>query len=536
MTKQFDAVIIGSGFGGAVTACRLAEHGARVLVLERGRRWSTDTYPRGLGDPWFYDDRRPHRKNGWLDLRFFKRMIVAQGAGVGGGSLCYSSALLRSSPEVFDDGWPAEITFDELSPYYQRASEMLRPRAVPAGQHTRRHRLLHEAATQVGLGDRFFDIPLGVAFDEEFTYDRPNPLDKAHTRPFKNAQGRWQGTCVHLGNCDIGCDVQAKNALDLNYLAQAESHGAEIRDLHLARVIMPESSRFRVTLDRIKGSRLLPEEVTAERVIVAAGSLGSTELLLRCRDQFGTLPNLSKSLGKKWSPNGNLLAPAIYRDRTQVEQSIGPTMSAALNLFDGSERGQRFLITDDGFPNLLLHALRQRNTFPRFSPLAWAFPRPGRRGLDELNPLGHVMVWFGVGVDEGAGQLRLAPRWFAPWAERLTLDWNPTRTEPLIEAAIDVQRRLSEATGGKLHVPLLWRWFRTLITVHPLGGCAMGTSSEDGVVNHRGEVFGHPGLFVADGSIFPRPIGRNPSFTIAALAERIAHLLCNDGLSAAGTQ
>jgi cholesterol oxidase len=529
MTNHFDAVIIGSGFGGAVTACRLAEHGARVLVLERGRRWTPDAYPRSLDDPWFFDDRRPHRKNGWLDLRFFKRMIVAQGAGVGGGSLCYSSALLPCHPAAFDHGWPAEITFDELSPYYARASEMLRPRPVPPDQLTRRRQLLHEAATRVGLLERFFDIPLGVAFDEEFTYGRPNALDKANTRPFKNPQGRWQGTCVHLGNCDIGCDVQAKNTLDLNYLAHAESHGAEIRDLHCARLIMPESSRFHITFDRIKSHRLVPDHVTADRVILAAGSLGSTELLLRCRDQFRSLPNVSNVLGHKWSANGNLLTPAIYRDQSQVEQSIGPTISAALDLMDGSERGQRFLIEDDGFPNLLLYALRQRNTFPRFSPLAWAFPGSIRRSRAEPNPLGHVMVWFGVGVDDGAGRLRLAPRWFAPWTDRLTLDWSPAGSEPLIQAAIDVQRRLSEVTGGKLHVPLLWRWFRTLITVHPLGGCAMGTSIEDGVVNHRGEVFGYPGLFVADGSIFPRPIGRNPSLTIAAIAERIAHLLCNDG-------
>ena len=120
--RDADVIVVGSGFGGAVTACRLSQAGAKVLLLERGRRWTTATYPRAVDDPWLFDARRPHKKNGWLDVRFFPKMIVAQGAGVGGGSLCYSSVLLQPDARVFDTGWPSQIRFQDLQPHYELVS------------------------------------------------------------------------------------------------------------------------------------------------------------------------------------------------------------------------------------------------------------------------------------------------------------------------------------------------------------------------------------------------------------------------------
>ena len=122
MSETFDAIVIGSGFGGAITACRLAEKGMKVLVLERGRRWAPGEYPRKPGDAWLFSDAQPARQNGWLDLRFFKNMTVAQAAGVGGGSLAYSSVALEAHPSLFANGWPAEITYDELKPYYDKVA------------------------------------------------------------------------------------------------------------------------------------------------------------------------------------------------------------------------------------------------------------------------------------------------------------------------------------------------------------------------------------------------------------------------------
>jgi cholesterol oxidase len=521
----FDVIVVGSGFGGAVVACRLAEAGARVLVLERGRRWTPDQYPRKLGDPWLFSHTQPQRHNGWLDLRFFKGMAVAQGAGVGGGSLCYSSVVMEADPERFQTEWPPEITAGEMAPYYERARRMLGAHPIPPGQHTRRYQLVQEAAQKLGLGQRFHSVPLAVSFDPAWSYDLPDPLNARHSRSFVNAHGQRQGTCVHLGNCDIGCDVRAKNTLDLNYIPAAEQRGAEVRPLHLVRYLEADGQGYRVVFDRIHDGRLVRGAERARRVVLAAGSLGSTELLLRCRDDHRTLPRISGRLGYHWSANANVLTPDGYGQADRVRQSIGPTISAGLDFMDGSEDGQRFYVEDDGFPNLLLNAVSAKLRSHWFSLLAWALRFHLRRGPGETNPLGNLMVWLGEGVDAADGRLSLGRPWLAPWRKDLQLTWDIRGSEGVIRAILATHQRLSRANGGRLRIPLYWRFLRALVTVHPLGGCRLGTSAADGVVDHTGEVFGYPGLYVADGALLPRALGRNPSLTIAALAERIAYLM-----------
>lgn len=524
--QRFDVIIVGSGFGGAVTACRLAEAGARVLVLERGRRWSKETYPRRPDDPWFYHHAAPHQHNGWLDLRFFPGMLVAQGAGVGGGSLCYSSVVMEADPERFADGWPPEITYAELAPYYAKLRGMLNLRSIPAGQRTYRYQLLQRAAQQLGYGDRFESVPLAISFDPDYHYGLPDPIDPRHSRRFVNAQGVTQGTCVHLGNCDIGCDVYAKNTLDLNYIPVAEQRGAEVRPLHRVRYVEPAGMGYRVIWEQIRNGDLLPGSAEADRVILAAGSLGSTEILLRSRDEYRSLPQIGPRLGQSWSANANVLAPAFYPKSVAIHQGIGPTISAGLNFMDGSHSNERFYIADDGFPNVLLNAVR---TAARAGDpgglLARLLDTTWRRGLNEKNPLNQVMVWLGEGLDGANGRLYLGRRWLKPWQQQLKLAWNVRQSQGVIESIIALHQRLSTVEGGELHVPLYWRWFRSLVTVHPLGGCAVGRNSQDGVVDHAGQVFGYPRLYVADGAILPRPTGRNPSMTIGALAERIAALI-----------
>jgi len=524
MANRWDAIVVGSGFGGAVSACRLSEAGARVLVLERGRRWSPETYPRGPLAPWFYAHDAPAKLNGWLDLRVFNRLIIAMGAGVGGGSLCYSSVLLEAPAERFARGWPSEIQRDALQPHYDRSKGMLRPRPIPDGQKTRRAMLLARSAEKRGWSDRYSSVPLAVSFDESWNYDLEGAIDAKHSHPFDNDQGRRQGTCVHLGNCDIGCDVHAKNTLDLNYLASAENHGAEIRPLSVVRRLQPDGTGWRVGFDRIEGGRLIPSEESADRVILAAGSLGSTELLLRARDDFRTLPGLSARLGRGFSPNANVLTPDIYPASADIRQSIGPTITSGLDFGDGSVQGERFVIQDDGFPNLLFDVLKARSDYkPSFQ--SWLVRQGLKRGVGEPNVLGNVMIWLGAGVDAGDGQILLHRKLLTFWKKSLAVDWDVRASKGVVDAILETHRQLSEAGGGELHVPWFWRLFRGMTTVHPLGGCGMGQSPEDGVVDHRGEVFGHRGLHVLDGSTIPVPIGRNPSLTIAALAERAADLM-----------
>jgi cholesterol oxidase len=522
MAARWDVIVVGSGFGGAVTACRLSQVGARVLILERGRRWSPETYPRGAVAPWFYDHDHPATFNGWLDLRIYKRLVIAMGAGVGGGSLCYSSVLLEPPPDRFDAGWPPELKNGALAPYFERARGMLLPRPVPDGQRTRRAQILQHAAEKLGWADRYSSVPLAVRFDESWSDKLDNAVSSARSRAVDNDQNRRQGTCVHLGNCDIGCDVRAKNTLDLNYLALAEDLGAEIRPLSCVRRIQPEGSGWRVAYDRIDGGRLVPTEESSGSVVLAAGSLGSTEILLRARDEFGTLPRLSARLGQGFSPNANVLTPDVYPASADIRQSIGLTISSGLDFGDGAVRGERFVIQDDGFPNLLLSVLSARR---RPSLLGWLLHRGLNRGAGEPNPLGNVMIWLGAGVDAGDGAISLRRPWWILGKRSLSVCWDVRRSRGVVDAILETHRQLSDANGGRLHVPLFWRLLRGMTTVHPLGGCAMGASPADGVVDHRGEVFGYRGLYVVDGAIIPVPIGRNPSLTIAALAERAAEMI-----------
>jgi cholesterol oxidase len=412
------------------------------------------------------------------------------------------------------------VTFAELTPYYEKVRRMLRLTGIPAGQETARFQLLERAAAKLGWEKRFERVPLAISFDEHYSYGLPDPIDEQHSKRFVNDQGVTQGTCVHLGNCDIGCDVHAKNTLDLNYVPQAERHGAEVRPLHLVRSVEPAGNGYRVHWDHIVGKRLEPGSAEADRVVLAAGSLGSTEILLRCRDLHGTLPHLSDRLGRGWSGNANFLAPAIYPKSVRIDQGIGPTISAGLDFMDGAVDGQSFFVEDDGFPNVLLNALRAKGGI--FGGLA---ANRLQRGLDEKNPLDQVMVWLGEGLDAADGRLYLGRKRLQPWQRTLRLDWDVSASRAVIDAIEQTHRQLTAVEGGKFRSPLWWRWFKALVTVHPLGGCAMGTSAEDGVVDHKGEVFGHPGLFVADGALLPKPTGRNPSMTIGALAERVAALM-----------
>jgi cholesterol oxidase len=294
----------------------------------------------------------------------------------------------------------------------------------------------------------------------------------------------------------------------------------------MVRFLEPIAAGYRVHFDRLDTGTPVPGSETAPTVILAAGSLGSTEILLRCRDQYRTLPNLSDFLGRNWSSNGDFLTPAFYRDR-RVSPTHGPTITAAIDFLDGSVDGQQFFIEDGGLPNVVRNYLDAKMEEGAGNAVVKAVLAGLRKHLDADDPLDNVMPWFSQGIDAADGRLYLARSWWPPWRRtgRLRLDWDIARSKALIEAIIATHKRFAALTGGRAWVPPTWTIFKNLITPHPLGGCNMGRHSGEGVTDHRGEVFGYPGLYVADGAVIPEAIGRNPSRTIAALAERIAHLM-----------
>jgi cholesterol oxidase len=533
---RYDAIVIGSGFGGAVMTCRLAEAGYKVLVLERGRRWGSGTpdqeftdFPRDVNDPWVWADHRPEKFNGWVDFRVFPNMTVVQGAGVGGGSLIYANISTEAPPQAFETGWPKEIRYADLRQHYAVVGEMLGVRKLPEKQWNPRTRLMRDAAEAVGENDRFKMLDLAVTFDDARTFDELDALVPEEVEKKQNKYGRLQGYCIHRGECDIGCPVLAKNTLDLNYLARAEAtKNAEIRPLHLATGIRPIKEGYEVHFDHLRDGHRFPGIERSRLVVLAAGSLGSTELLLKCRDVLGTLPKVSSLLGHNWSSNGDFLTPAFHKGR-QVLPNVGLTITSAIDFLDASRDGQSFWIQDGGFPHLLGNFLGDKITRPFQAFRAKAVVATVQAMLRTFEPYQNIMPWFAQGVDAADGTLRLKRPWWFFGERRLHLDWDVRRSLPVFRAIEKMHKNLAEATGGIPFKMPGWSWSDDLITPHPLGGCGMGDSSVNGVVSHAGEVFGYKNLFVVDGAIFPRAIGVNPSRTIAALSERIAAMIASAG-------
>ena len=510
---SYDVVVVGSGFGGAVAACRLSQAGQRVLVLERGRRWDETTYPSVTSRDWIFDVDEPERQNGWMDIRWFRDMAVVQGAGVGGGSLIYANVSVPPPAATFETGWPTAIDARELAPFVDRVGEMLEVSTIPAMQRTKRWGFVERGAKKLGQEARFSSLPLAVRFSDDYNpASLDDPHDQRHAVGQVNRAGMEQKTCIHLGECDMGCRVKAKNTLDLNYLALATASGAEIRPLHLVKRVEPTDAGWRVHYDDIGDVARRPGTLEGKRVVLAAGSLGSTEIMLRSR-----LKGVSARLGHGWSANGDFLTAAI--SNRDADPTVGPTISACIDHTDGKVYGESLFIQDGGMPNLMRTTVQSYH-----SRLPERWQKRTRAFVDwigDSEPLERIMPWFAQGIDASDGRLSLRRRFaglFGP--RRLTLDWDIAQSEATIDAIVEAHRELAGATGGTPLLSPTWTLLRDLVTTHPLGGCNMADDPAHGVVDHAGRVFGVEGLYIADGAIVPRAIGRNPSRTIAALAER----------------
>jgi len=255
--------------------------------------------------------------------------------------------------------------------------------------------------------------------------------------------------------------------------------------------------------------------------------MASTELLLKCRDYYKTLPNISSALGLHWSSNGDFLTPAFYPNRV-ISPAKGPTISSAIDFHDKSQNMQSFWIQDGGLPHLLGNYFGSTIERPYKDPRAKAIIAFIQKViLQPADPVGRIMPWFAQGVDAGDGRLSLKRHWYFFGEPRLHLSWSVERSRKLFDEIARMHQTFSEKTGGQ--AISLWPWDTNLITPHPLGGCNMADDPTNGVVDHKGEVFGYKNLFVADGAIIPRPLGVNPSRTIGALAERIAKIIGDDG-------
>jgi cholesterol oxidase len=521
MAERYDAIVIGSGFGGGISACRLAQAGWRVCVLERGRRFAGEDF---ISEP----EEAPRllwhhflNPGGIFDLRLFKDLTVLTAAGVGGGSLVYANVQLRAEPEAFESDWPAGIDRAALDPFYEQVESVLEPRATPPEPELAKVRAFAGMASASGQSATL--LPIAVHFGE----DRLNPFG-----------GAAQAGCTNLGRCNIGCPRLAKNTIDLTYLARAEREGAHVRPhCEALRLDPPAASggswrvRYRGLGDASDG------EVEAPVVVLSAGTLGSTRLLLQNRRR---LRLLSPALGTRFSGNGDALGAVFNPSRSDVRDAQtdhGPVMTSRIDYWDQ----ERFMLADGGLPpgfTGLLKVLRgeaalvgwRKHLLLRLKYLAvqlglsdrMVTPRNVKLDLDD-EAIESSLVFLMLGKDAADGRMRLTPL-----LRKLDVQWSPKRSAGLF-AAMD---RTTQELGAAADAEPFFAFSGPLgkdITVHPLGGCPMADDPAAGVVDSYGRVHSYPGLLVLDGSIVPTALGVNPSETIAALAERGVAQLIADG-------
>jgi cholesterol oxidase len=533
----FDVVVVGSGFGGAVTTYRQAEAGRTVCLLERGRAYPPGSFPRrpsevsrSLWDP-------SEGLRGLFDVWSFRRLDALVASGLGGGSLIYANVLLRKDEKWFNrplpdgayESWP--VSRADLDPEYDRVEEMLTPMPFPDAFTgvTAKAAALARAAGKTGMA--YQRLPLAITFGERdrvgVTFD-----DGA-----ANYHGVPRQSCNSCGGCNLGCNSGSKNTLDLTYLSRVDRSHADIRPGSEVRSFRPVDGGWEVTYVRPdeagdadgagpKPSRPLPRHhIRCRQLVLSAGALGSTFLLLRNR---AALPRVSDRLGHAFSGNGDFLG-FFTRAPDRLDPSIGPVITGAVRVPDQADGGDGpgMYLEDGGYHELLdwlNELLPPVDLGRRVARLARARlsqalrgPGPTRISHEVAQLVGDAhqstgrLPLLAMGRDCPDGLLRLRDG-------LLDLDTGPG-SAAYYRCVEDQLRRLAGALGARYR-PGLTALLSRLITVHPLGGAAMASSARDGVVDSHGEVFGHPGLFVVDGAIMPGPVGPNPALTIAAMAER----------------
>jgi len=528
---RYDVVIIGSGFGGSVAALRLVEKGYRVAVLEAGRRFADDEFPR---TSWRV------RKFLWapalgcygiqrLTLLRSERgakakVLVLSGAGVGGGSLVYANTLYEPLADFYDDPQWRGITDwrAELAPHYDQAKRMLGVVTYP--RLTAADRAMRAVADQMGVGDTFHPTPVGVFLGTP---------GKTVPDPYFGGAGPERTGCSHCGSCMTGCRHGAKNTLVKNYLWLAERAGAEVHPLTTAVAVRPAAGGgYEVATVRTGGLlRRRRRTFVADQVIFAAGALGTQRLLHEMR-ATGALPGLSPRVGELTRTNSEaILGASVPRQRARrrgLDYSDGVAITSSFHPDPHTHiepvrygRGanamglmQTALV--DGGPR---RALRLLGTIAR-KPVTY-LPMLSVRGWSERTVIALVMQsldnslttryrrgLFGGGLRSRPGHGEPSPTWI------------PAGNEATRKLAAQIDGIAGGSVTEAFDIPL---------TAHILGGAPIGASADDGVIDAYHRVFGHPGLHVVDGAAVTANLGVNPSLTIAAQAERAVSMWPNRG-------
>ncbi|MFI6573178.1 GMC family oxidoreductase N-terminal domain-containing protein [Nocardia fluminea] len=521
--NHYDVIVIGSGFGGSVTALRLTEKGYRVGVLEAGRRFADAEFPQTSWRLRSYLWAPRLGCYGILRMSLLKDTFVASGAGVGGGSLVYANTLYRPLGPFYQDPQWSHITDwkAEFEPYLDQAERMLGVAEVPTLQES--DIILRKVAEEMERGETFRPTRVGVLFSQPGQAQGAKVSD-----PYFGGVGPDRNTCIECGECCVGCRHNAKNTMVKNYLYLAEQAGAQVHPMTTVTRVRPlDGGGYGVDTVRTGGFRR--ERFTADQVVFAAAALGTQRLLHKMRDK-GLLPDLSHRLGHLTRTNSeaiqyprSLRRGADFHRGVALGSSFHPDDVTHIEIGRMGGPGSNLI----GLTSTVLVDGQENRS--RFVAGLRELVRNRRHLIRILNPRGFSEQSLGVLVMQTAGNSLITYTKRGLFGRKMTTRPGPGDPPPTwIPVSHDVTRKIAEYMDG---VPK-GTWFDMFdipSTGHFLGGCPIGDSPETGVVDPYQRLYGYQGLHVIDGSAISANLGVNPSLTITAQAERAMALWPNNG-------
>jgi cholesterol oxidase len=514
---EYDWLVIGSGFGGSVSALRLAEKGYRVGVLEAGRRFNDEDFAKTTWDSKNFNWLPKLKQLGILSLEPFKDVFIARGMGVGGGSLVYANTLYRAAPRFYANPQWADLEDWEslLAPHYDIAEKMLGVKTVPKGSVGQE--LLKEVGCHFGAEDTFRRTPCGVFF---------GPEGETVSDPYFGGEGPDRTGCIFCGECMQGCRIGAKNTLMKNYLWFAEKRGATIHPETRVVDVQPigaddGSDGYRVVTEHPAAwFRKQRREFRTRGIVFSAGALGTNEILAACK-MNGSLPRLSDRLGELVRTNSeSILAITLPKEVGEIWNDV--FISSSIHPREDTHIEFNTFGKHADSMSLLYTLITGEGT--RLSrPLKWLgnIVRHPVKFLKTLWPFGwseHSIVWLVMQTLDNAIAFRAKRGVFGK--VKLYTEQNPDMPIPTyIDVANEAANFLADKYGGIAQSMVLEAWRNTPTTAHILGGAVIGSGPENGVVDRDSRVFGYQNMLVCDGATVPANPGVNPSLTIAAMSE-----------------
>ncbi|MFZ2095970.1 MAG: GMC family oxidoreductase [Anaerolineales bacterium] len=525
-TTIYDYVIIGSGFGGSVSAMRLAEKGYSVLVLERGKRYEDCDFPKTNWNIWKFLWLPALRCYGIMHFSFFRNILALHGDGVGGGSLVYGNVLMRPDDTIFNSpSWKHLQDWKSvLAPHYDTAERMLGITANP--RQWAADGILKDIANDLGVQSTFQPTRVGVFFGGVEDADGQEVVD-----PYFGGGGPARNTCIHCGGCMVGCRYNAKNTLPKNYLYFAEKLGVKIQPEATVENVIPltagqaNGARYEVVYHRTTAwLHASGQRVRARNVIFSAGTLGTLGLLFRCREVTCTLPGISVRLGKLVRSNSEALLGMMSPDK-KTDYSKGIAITTIFHADEKTAVEPVRYSAGSGLIRLISAPLieHQKSFFMRLFSLLWkmiSHPMVFLRtyllpGWAEI-----TTILLAMQTEDNHLSMQLGRSWLTGFRRGLisqSAENNPVPTH--IEMGHYVTSEFTKRIHGDAAGSIVEVLFDTPITAHILGGVNFGRDDQEGVIGLDCQVHNYPGLYVVDGSIMPANPGVNPSLTITALAE-----------------